>query len=84
MTLTQGHLNSKIKIMVFSEITGPMKVKFYVEHPCLGGRKDCARNLGRMLNMAAMLTNAQKSSSPEPVGRLSRNLVCSIWDSSPS
>ena len=26
----------------------------------------------------------QKSSSPEPAGRLSRNLVCSIGDSSPS
>ena len=34
-----------------------------------------------MLNMAAMLTNAQKSSS-EPVGRFSQNLVCSIFDSS--
>ena len=32
--MTQGHLNIKIKIMVFSEITGPMKVKFYVEPPC--------------------------------------------------
>ena len=27
LILTQGHLNIKIKIMVFSEITGPMKVK---------------------------------------------------------
>ena len=31
-----------------------------------------------------MVKNTQKSSSPEPAGRFSRNLVCSIWDSSPS
>ena len=37
LTLTQGHCNIKIKLTVFSEITGPMKVKFYVEPPCLGG-----------------------------------------------
>ena len=39
LTLTLGHLNIKIKIMVLlvlSEITGPLKVKFYVEPPCLG------------------------------------------------
>ena len=42
LDLTQGHLNIKIKIMVFSEITGPMKVKFYVEPPCLGETKVCA------------------------------------------
>ena len=42
LTLAQGHLNVKIKIIVFSEITGPMKVKFYVKPPCLGGTKFCA------------------------------------------
>ena len=31
-----------------------------------------------------MVKTLQKSSSPEPVGRFSRNLVCSIGDSSPS
>ena len=36
-----------------------------------------------MLNMDAMLTNAIKS-YPEQVGRFSRNLVCSFWDSIPS
>ena len=46
LTLTQGHLNIKIKIMVFSEITGPMKVKFYVEPACVGGTKFYAQNLG--------------------------------------
>ena len=35
-TLTQGHLNIKIKIMVFLGITEPMKVKLYVETPCFG------------------------------------------------
>ena len=31
-----------------------------------------------------MVKTLQKSSSPEPAGRFSRNLVCSIGDSSPS
>ena len=42
---------------------------------------------GHMTKMAAMLIygkNPSKSSSPEPAGRFSRNLVCSIGDSSPS
>ena len=55
---------------VFSEITGPMKVKFYVEPPGLRGTKFFTLNLGQMLNMAAMLTNAQ-TTSPEPEGRFS-------------
>ena len=42
-----------------------------------------------MTKMAArpilyMVKTFQKSSSPEPVGRFPRNLVCSIGDSSPS
>ena len=37
LTMTQLHSNIKIKIMVFSEITGPMKVKFYGEPACLRG-----------------------------------------------
>ena len=84
MTLTQGHLNIKIKIMVFSEITEPMKVKFYVELSCLGEAKFCVQNPGRIFNMATMLTNAQKSSSLEPVGGFLRNFVCSIRDLSQS
>ena len=28
------NLNIKIKLMAFSEINRPMKVKFYVKHPC--------------------------------------------------
>ena len=41
--------------------------------------------LGRMPNVAAILTDAQNLLlTPEPVDRFSRNLLCSIWDSSPS
>ena len=58
-SLCQGHFNINIMIMVFSEITGPINVKFYVEPPCLGGTNFCAQNLGRTLNMTTMLTNAQ-------------------------
>ena len=53
----------------------------------LGGTKFCGQNLGQMINMATMLKNAQnaqKSSFSELVGRLSRSLVCSIRDLSPS
>ena len=64
-------------IMGCSEITGSMKVKFYVEFLCLGGAKYCAQNLGQKLNMVAMLKYAQKS-SPKTENRFSRNLVCSI------
>ena len=31
-----------------------------------------------------MVKTTQKFSSPEPAGRFTRNLVCSIWDSSSS
>ena len=44
-------------------------------------------NLGHMTKMAATSIygkTTQKSSSPEPVGRFPRNLVCSIGDFSPS
>ena len=34
LDLDKVNLNIKIKIMVFSEINGPMKIKFYVKHPC--------------------------------------------------
>ena len=35
-----------------------MKVNFYMEPQYLGGTQFYAQNLGGMLNMAAMLTNA--------------------------
>ena len=46
----------------------------------------CGASLGRGNDIlfAAMVKTLQKSSSPEPAGRFSRNFVCSIGDSSPS
>ena len=47
----------------------------------------CSRHLGHMTKMTATHIygkTLQKSSSPEPAGRFSRNLVCSFEDSSPS
>ena len=72
---------------IFSETAGPIKAKFYVEPPWVGGTIFCSRHLGHMTKMAATpiyVKTLQKSSSPEPAGRFSRNLVCSIGDSSPS
>ena len=72
---------------ISSETAWPIKVKFYVEPPWEGGTKVCINGLGHMTKMAAMPIygkNLKKSSSPEPVGRFPRNLVCSIGDSCPS
>ena len=55
--------------------------------PRVGGTIFCSRRLGHMPKMAATpiySKNPSKSSSPEPAGGFSRNLVCSIGDSSPS
>ena len=71
----------------FSKTAWPIKAKFYVEPPWVGGTKVCSRHLGHMTKMAATPIygrNPSKSSFPEPAGRFSRNLVCSIRDSSPS
>ena len=70
-----------------SETAWPIKAKFYVEPPWEGGTKVYINGPGHMTKMAAMPIygkNLKKSSSPEPAGRLSRNLVCSIGDSCPS
>ena len=70
-----------------SETAWPIKAKFYVEPPWEGGTKVCINGPGHMTKMAAMPIygkNLEKSSSPEPVGRFPRNLVCSIGDSCPS
>ena len=78
---------STISKIFFSETARPMKAKFCVEHPWVGGTKVCSRDLDHMTEMAAAPIygkNTQKSSSPEPAGRFPRNLVCSIGDSSPS
>ena len=70
-----------------SETAWPIKAKFYVEPPWVGGTKVCINGPGHMTKMAAMPIygkNLKKSSSPEPAGRFPRNLVCSIGDSCPS
>ena len=38
-----------------SEITGPIDVKFHVDHPWDRGTKVCLRGSGHMTNMTAML-----------------------------
>ena len=38
----------------FSETAGPIKAKFYVEPPWVGGTKFCSRHLGHMTKMASM------------------------------
>ena len=53
LTLIQGHLNIKIKIMVFSEIAWPIKLKFYVEPPWVVAFKLYTQYLGHMTKMAA-------------------------------
>ena len=47
---TIGPLVSKV---FFSETAGPIKVKFYVEHPWVGETKVCSPNPGHMTKMAA-------------------------------
>ena len=72
---------SQCSKIFFSETAGPIKAKFYVEPPSVGGTIFCSRHLGHMTKMAATSLygkNPQKYSSPEPAGRFSRNLVCSI------
>ena len=67
-----------------SETAWPIKAKFYVEPPWKGGTKVYINGPGHMTKMAAMAIygkNLKKSSSPEPVGRFPRNLVCNIGDS---
>ena len=38
----------------FSETTWPIKAKFYVEPPWVGGTKFCSRHVGHMTKMATM------------------------------
>ena len=79
--------SSTISKIFFSETAWPIKLKFYVEPPWVGGMEVCSRDLGHMTKMAATPIYGktfQKSYSPEPVGRFPRNLVCSFEDSSPS
>ena len=66
----------------FSEIMWPIKMIFYVEPFWVVALIFCSLYLGQMTH-PNMVKTLQKS-SPEPMGRFTRNLVCSIEDSSPS
>ena len=80
-------VRSQCANIFFSQTAWPIKAKFYVEPPWVEGTKVCSRHLGHMTKITATLIygkTLQKSSSLEPPGRFSRNLVCSIGDSSPS
>ena len=71
----------------FSEIARPILAKFYMEPHWAGGTEFCSQHVGHRTKMAATPMygkNPSKSSTPEPVDRFPRNLVCSIGDSSPS
>ena len=82
LTFTQGHLHIKIKIMVFSEITGPMKVKFNVEPPCLWGNKIlCAKSVPNAEHGSQMLKNLFLQYRWADIHE-TRYVLCSIWDSS--
>ena len=51
--MSQGHLNIKIKIMVFLETAWLIKLKFYVEPPWEVAFKFYSQYLGHMTKMAA-------------------------------
>ena len=56
---------------IFSETTGPIKLKFHMQTPEAAGRKVCSNGPGHVTKMAAMPIygkNSLKSSSPEPEG----------------
>ena len=58
--------------LFFSETTGPIKLKFYMETPRDAGTKVCSNGPDHMTKMAATPIygkNSLKSSSPEPEGR---------------
>ena len=65
MTLTQGNLNIKIVTiskMFFSDTTWPIKLKFYMEPPLVGGMKVYSWDFGHMTKMAAMPIYGKNSS----------------------
>ena len=66
---------------IFSETTGPVKVKFHMELLWDGGTKVCSNGHGHMTKMATMPIygkNLKKSSSPEPKGQWPWILICII------
>ena len=83
----RGRRRSQCSKIFFSETAGPIKAKFYVEPPWVGGTIFCSRHLGHMTKMAATPIygkNPSKIFFSRTGGPISRNLVCSIGDSSPS
>ena len=57
---------------IFSDTTGPIKVKFHMEPPWDRGTKVCSNGPGHMTKKAVMPIygkNLKKISSPEPKGR---------------
>ena len=50
---TSSFVRSQCSNIFFSETAGPIKAKFYVEPPWVGGTKFCSRHLGHMTKMAA-------------------------------
>ena len=50
---TSSVVRSQCSNIFFSETAWPIKAKFYVEPPWVGGTKFCSRHLGHMTKMAA-------------------------------
>ena len=50
---TSSVVHSQCSNIFFSETAWPIKAKFYVEPPWVGGTKVCSRHLGHMTKMAA-------------------------------
>ena len=46
-------VNTHFSKIFYSATAWPIKVKFYVEPPWVGGTKICSQNLGHMTKMAA-------------------------------
>ena len=77
-SVRQSSLSSSVRPSTFSNIFSsetawPIKAKFYVEPPWEGGTKVYINGPGHMTKMAAMpimVKTLQKSSSPEPAGRI--------------
>ena len=64
--------HSQCSSIFFSETAWPIKAKFSVEPPWVGGTKFCSRHLSHMTKMAATPIYGKKhskSSIPEPVDR---------------
>ena len=50
---SSSHTKTTMLKHLFSETAGPIKAKFDVEPPWVGGTKVCSRHLGHMTKMAA-------------------------------